>query len=67
MRFYRVVFQQAGRDIQTLYWNDSLEETRRLATYIAVKFEADAFQIFDFTGTEIASEKHPFQVPKSNC
>jgi hypothetical protein len=67
MSLYRVVFHWAGRDVQTLYWNDSFEETRSLAIYIAVKSEVDAFQIFDFTGTEIASEKHPFQVPKSNC
>ena len=67
MSFYRIVFQRAGRAVQTLYWNDSFEETRRLAIYIAVKSEADAFQIFDFTGAEIASEKHPFQVTKSNC
>jgi hypothetical protein len=67
MSFYRIVFQRAGRAVQTLYWNDSLGETRSLARYIAVKSEVDAFQIFDFTGAEIASEKHPFQVPKSNC
>ena len=65
--FYRVVFQWVGRDMQTLYWNEPLEETRSLARYIAVKCEADAFQIFDFTGAEIASEKHPFQVPMNNC
>jgi hypothetical protein len=65
--FYRVVFQKAGRNAQTLYWNEPLEETRSLARYIAVKRKADAFQIFDFTGTEIASEKHPFQVPTNNC
>jgi hypothetical protein len=67
MSFYRIVFRRAGRVVQTLYWNDSFEETQSLAISIAVKFEVDAFQIFDFTGAEIASEKHPFQVPKSNC
>jgi hypothetical protein len=64
--FYRVVFQWAGRDVQTLYWNEPLEETRSLARYIGIRCEADAFQIFDFTGAEIASEKHPFQVPRNN-
>jgi hypothetical protein len=67
MSFYRIVFRRAGRVDQTLYWNDSFEETQSLAISIAVKFEVDAFQIFDFTGAEIASEKHPFQVPKSDC
>jgi hypothetical protein len=65
--FYRVVFQKAGRNVQTLYWNEPLEETRSLARYIAVKCEAGAFQIFDFTGAEVASEKHPFQVPRDSC
>jgi hypothetical protein len=58
---YRVVFQKDGRDIGTLYWNGSLEETQCLARQIAVKCDADAFRIFDFSSAQVGSEKHPFQ------
>jgi hypothetical protein len=66
MSYYRVLIQKDGRDIGTLYWNGSLEETRRLATQIAIKCEGDAFRIFDFTDAELASEKGPFQNQGSN-
>lgn len=58
---YRVIIQKDGRDIGTLYWNGSLEETQRLAGQIAIKCEADAFRIFDSTDAEVGSEKGPFQ------
>ena len=63
---YRVVIQKDGRDIGTLYWNGSLEETKRLARQIAVKREADAFRIFDSSAAEVGSEKRPFQDQGSN-
>lgn len=58
---YRVVFQKDGRDIGTLYWNGSLEETRFLATQIAIKVAADDFRISDFTDTQVDAEKRPSQ------
>ena len=64
---YRVDFQKDGRDVGTLYWNASLEETRRLATHIAIKVDADAFRISDFTGAEVSSEKRPFEDQRSDC
>ena len=63
---YRVVIQKDGRDVGTLYWNGSLEETKRLARQIAVKREADAFRIFDSSDAEVGSEKRPFQDQGSN-
>jgi hypothetical protein len=61
MSVYRIVFKQVGVDIQTIYWNGSLEETQNLARTVAVKCEADVFQIIDFTGTEVALEKYHFR------
>jgi hypothetical protein len=58
---YRAVFQKDGRDIGTLYWNGSLEETQRLARQIAIKCDADAFRISDFTDAEVGLERRPFQ------
>jgi len=63
---YRVVIQKDGRDIGTLYWNGSCEETQRLATQIAINCEADAFRIFDSTAAEVDSAKRPFQDQGSN-
>lgn len=63
---YRVIFQRDGGDIGTLYWNGSLEETRRLATQIAIRCEADTFRILDSTDAEVSSEKCPFQDQESN-
>jgi hypothetical protein len=58
---YQIVFQKDGRDIQTVYWNGSLEEARSLATQIANECEADAFQISEFTDAQVYSEKRPVQ------
>ena len=55
------VFQKDGRDIGTLYWNGSLEETQCLARQIAIKTDADAFRISDLTDAEVGLEKRPFQ------
>jgi hypothetical protein len=64
---YRVDFQKDGRDIGTLYWKGSLEETRRLATHIAIKVNADDFRISDLSDAEVDSEKRPFQDQRSDC
>ena len=58
---YRVVIQKDGRDIGTLYWSGSSEETQRLARQIPIKCDADAFLIFDLSGVEVGSEKRTFQ------
>jgi hypothetical protein len=56
---YRVVFRRHGRDIETLYWNGSLDETRDLARRISSQCEAEEFRRIDFTdtGAEIWSEE----------
>jgi hypothetical protein len=66
---YRVVFESSGRDIETVYWTGSLDETRRLARQIARKRRADAFRILDFTNgvAEICLEQSPFGRPESDC
>jgi len=61
-----VVFQKDGRDIGTLYWNGSLDETQCLARQIAIKTDTDAFRISDLTDTEVGVEKRPFQDQKRN-
>jgi hypothetical protein len=64
---YWVVFQKDGRDIGTLCWNGSLDETHRLARQIAIKTNADRFRISDFNGAEVESEKQPFRDQKGDC
>jgi hypothetical protein len=66
MMSYQVAFQKDERDIGTLYWNGSLEETQRLGRQIAIKCEADAIRIFDFSDAEVGSEKRPFEDQGSN-
>jgi hypothetical protein len=65
---YQVVFESSGRDIETVYWTGSLEETRRLARQIARKGQADAFRILDFTNgvAEVCLEQSPFECPESD-
>jgi hypothetical protein len=38
---YKIVVQRNDSEIDTLYWNGSLEETTNLARKIVVKCEAD--------------------------
>jgi hypothetical protein len=40
---YEAVLLRIGEEIQTLYWNGSLQETVNLARTIAIKCEADLF------------------------
>ena len=44
---YEAVLQRNGEEIQTLYWNGSLQETVNLARTIAVKCEADRFRVIE--------------------
>ena len=62
---YQVVFND--RDIETLYWTGSLDETLRLARKIAVECAADAFRIIEFpdSGAEVYSEEGPFGETRS--
>jgi hypothetical protein len=66
---YQVVFQSDGRDIETVYWTGSLDETRRLARQIARKCQADAFRILGFTNgaAEVCLEQSSFGCPESDC
>jgi hypothetical protein len=57
---YRVVIEKDGRNIQTLYWAGSLEETRWLAREIARKYAAGGLRIFEFGGAEVCFEQRPF-------
>ena len=58
---YKVVFQRADREIETLYWNGSLEETISLARSAAFECEFEEFRIIEFAGSgaEVFSEKLP--------
>ena len=66
---YRVVLQSNGRDIETLYWSGSLEETRVLAREIALKCGADGFRIFEFSNgnSEVCVERRPFEGARGGC
>jgi hypothetical protein len=66
---YQVIFQNNGRDIETVYWTGSLDETRKLARQIARKCQADTFRIFDFTSgmAVVCLERSPFECPESDC
>ena len=55
---YQVVFQRAGRERETLYWNGSLDETQRLARTIASEWESDRFLIVEFDGSEAGSARN---------
>jgi hypothetical protein len=63
---YWVVFRKDGRDIGTLCWNGSLEETHSLAKQIAIKTDADGFQISELTDAEVDSVKRPIQDQRSD-
>jgi hypothetical protein len=56
---YEAVLLRNGEEIQTLYWNGSLQETVNLARTIAPKCEADRFRIIEFggSGAEVHSEE----------
>jgi hypothetical protein len=46
---YEAVFLRDSEEVQTLYWNGSLQETVNLARTIALKCEVDRFRIVEFT------------------
>jgi hypothetical protein len=59
---YKIVVQRNHGEIDTLYWNGSLEETINLAREIGIKCEADRFRVIEFAGcgAEVRSEEAPF-------
>jgi hypothetical protein len=63
---YQIVVHRSDSEIDTLYWNGSLEETMNLARKIGVKCEADRFRVIELAGcgAEARSEDAPFL---SNC
>ena len=56
---YEVVLLRSGQEIETLYWNGSLQETVNLARAIALKCEADRFRIIELadSGAEVRLEE----------
>jgi hypothetical protein len=56
---YEAVLLRIGEEIQTLYWNGSLQETVNLARTIALKCEADRLRIIELTdsGAEVRLEE----------
>ena len=56
---YEAVLLRNGEEIQTLYWNGSLQETVNLARAIAAKCEADRFRIIEVADgdAELRSEE----------
>jgi hypothetical protein len=58
---YKVAFQRADREIETLYWEGSLEETIGLARSVARECGFEGFLIIepDGSGTELFSERLP--------
>jgi hypothetical protein len=59
---YKIVVQRNDHEIDTLYWNGSLEETINLAREIGIKCEADRFRVIELAGggAEAHSEEAPF-------
>jgi hypothetical protein len=58
---YKVLFQLADRETETLYWNGSLEETISLARSTAFECGFEEFRIIESAGSgaEVFSEKLP--------
>ena len=59
---YRVVLQRGGRDVETLYWNGAMCETKELARVVALAWDADVFLVMevDGRGAVICLEQRPF-------
>ena len=59
---YKIVVQRNDREIDTLYWNGSLEETINLAREIGIKCEAGRFRVIKLAGGGAVahSEEAPF-------
>jgi hypothetical protein len=58
---YKVTFQRADREIETLYWEGSLEETTSLARSVASECGFEEFRIIESggSGAEVFSERLP--------
>ena len=56
---YEAVFLRNGEEIQTLYWDGSLQETVNLARTISFKCEADRFRVIELadSGAEVRLEE----------
>lgn len=59
LMLYEAVVLRNGEEIQTVYWNGSLQETVNLARTIALKYEADRFRIIEHAngGAEVRLEE----------
>jgi hypothetical protein len=56
---YEAVLLRLGEEIQTFYWNGTLQETVNLARRIALKCEADRFRVIEVadSGAEVRLEE----------
>jgi hypothetical protein len=65
---YKIVVQRNDSELDTLYWNGSLEETINLAREIGIKSEADRIRVIELAGcgAEVRSEEAPFP-SKQQC
>jgi hypothetical protein len=66
---YKIVVQRNDREIDTLYWEGSLEETINLAREIGIKREADRFRVIELADccAEVCSEEAPFLLKQQCC
>ena len=61
---YKIIFQNDGREIETIGWNGSISETRELARRIGLLIGAEVFRITDLTtDEEVSMEQRPFRRP----
>jgi hypothetical protein len=58
---YKVAFQRADREIETLYWEGPLEETISFARSVASECGFEEFSIIESgdSGAEVFSERLP--------
>jgi hypothetical protein len=66
---YKIVVQRNDREIDTLYWSGSLEETINLAREIGINCEADGFRVIELAGCGGGpySEEAPFRREQQCC
>jgi hypothetical protein len=58
---YTVAFQRTDREVETLYWEGSLEETIGLARSVALECGFEEFRIIEWggSGAKVFSEQLP--------
>jgi hypothetical protein len=62
---YKIIFQNDGRDIETIGWDGKIIETLELARGVGLLIGAEVFRITDLTtDEEVSMEQRPFRRPK---